>query len=234
LLFKAVDLGNSNLDIHKFNGGLFKEDPELDNLYISDSALGMLSEIINFNYSTELNINILGHIFEQGISDIEDLKALYSNNINKSTITTRKHDAIYYTPENITTYMVHQAIGKWLDDSKIELGFYNLIDLSEPDKFKALTLLSKKYNYHKKETENDIIVKRYKKHLDFWENYRRSLMNIRVIDISCGSGAFLNQAFLYLLNEAVSKQNLSTTLPISVTGSCQQHKKRKLIRIIHH
>ena len=203
LLFKAVDLGNSNLDIHKFNGGLFKEDPELDNLYISDSALGMLSEIINFNYSTELNINILGRIFEQGISDIEDLKALYSNNINKSTITTRKHEAIYYTPENITRYMVHQAIGKWLDDSKVELGYYALPDLSESDKSKALTLLNRKYKYHKKETENDIIVKRYKKHLDFWENYRCSLLNIRVIDISCGSGAFLNQAFLYLLNEAV-------------------------------
>lgn len=157
LLFKAVDLGNSNLDIHKFNGGLFKEDPQLDNLYISDSALGMLSEIINYNYSNELNIDILGRIFEQGISDIQDLKALYSNNIDPSTITTRKQEAIYYTPEHITRYMVHQAIGRWLDDSKIELGYYDLPDLSESDKSKALNLLNKNFKYHKKETENDII-----------------------------------------------------------------------------
>lgn len=203
LLFRAVDLGNSNLDIHKFNGGLFKEDPELDNLHISDSTLGMLSEIINFNYSTELNIDILGRIFEQGISDIEDLKALYSNNVDKSTTTIRKQEAIYYTPEYITRYMVHEAIGRWLDDRKVELGYYSLPDLSESDKNKALNLLNKKYKYHKKETENDIIVKKYQKHLAFWENYRHSLLNIRVIDISCGSGAFLNQAFSYLLNEAL-------------------------------
>lgn len=203
LLFKAVDIGNSNLDIHKFNGGLFKEDPELDSLNISDSALKMLTEIIHYNYSNELNIDILGRIFEQGISDIEELKKLYSNNIHKSTINIRKQEAIYYTPEYITRYMVKQAVGKWLEDRKVELGYYDLPDLSESDKDKAINLIKRNYKYHKKETENDAIVKNYKKHIDFWGNYRRSLLNIRVIDISCGSGAFLNQAFSYLLNEAV-------------------------------
>lgn len=212
LLFKAVDLGNINLDIHKFNGGLFKEDAELDNLDISDSALGKLSEIINYNYSNELNIDILGRIFEQGISDIEDLKILYNSNIDKSSINVRKREAIYYTPEHVTRYMVHQAIGRWLDDRKFELGYYNLPDLSESDKAKALNLLNRNYKFHKKESENDIIVKKYKKHLDFWENYRCFLLNIKVIDISCGSGAFLNQAFYYLFNEAMKVNTEINTL----------------------
>jgi hypothetical protein len=203
LLFKAIDLGNSNLNIHKFNGGLFKEDPELDNLDIPDSSLRMLSEIINFNYSTELNIDILGRIFEQGISDIENLKALYCRNIYKSPINMRKQEAIYYTPEHVTSYMVNQAISKWLEDIRVQYGYYDLPNLSESDKAAALNLLSKNYKYHKKETENDIIVRKYKNHLEFWENYRRSLLDIKVIDISCGSGAFLNQAFSFLLNEAV-------------------------------
>ncbi|KZL91312.1 DNA methyltransferase [Clostridium magnum] len=203
LLFNAIDLGNSSSDIHKFNGGLFKEDPELDNLDISDSALNMLSQIINYNYSNELNIDILGRIFEQSISDIENLKALYNNNVDKSTINMRKREGIYYTPEYVTRYMVHQAIGKWLDDKKVELGYYDLPDLSEADKTKAFSLLNGNYKFHKTETENDIIVKKYKKHLNFWEKYRCTLLNIRVIDISCGSGAFLNQAFTYLLNEAL-------------------------------
>lgn len=202
LLFKAIDEGNPNSNIHKFNGGLFKEDPDLDNLKISDSTLRMLSEIINYNYSNELSIDILGRIFEQGISDIENLKSVY-NNVNKPSINGRKRSAIYYTPEHITRYMVNLAIGQWLEDKKIELGYYDLPDLSESDKAKALELLSKNYKYHKKETKNDLIVKKFRKHLDFWENYRNSLMNIRIIDISCGSGAFLNQAFSFLLNEAV-------------------------------
>jgi tRNA1(Val) A37 N6-methylase TrmN6 len=203
LLFRAIDLGNSNLNIHKFNGGLFKEDPELDNLDIPDSSLRMLSEIINFNYSTELNIDILGRIFEQGISDIENLKVVYCKNTYKSTKNMRKQEAIYYTPEHVTSYMVNQAIGKWLEDKRVQYGYYDLPNLSESEKSVALNLLSRNYKYHKKETENDIIVRKYKKHLEFWENFRRSLLDIKVIDISCGSGAFLNQAFSYLLNEAV-------------------------------
>lgn len=202
LLFNAIDKGNSKIDIHKFNGGLFKKDQILDNLNINDSVLEMLKEIINFNFSSDLNVNILGHIFEQGITDIEYLKNFYSKKGTSYRKNARKKEGIYYTPKHITGYVIQQSIGKWIDDKKTDLGFYDLPLLSDKEKLKALKLINSKYKYHKKETENDIIVKKYKKNLEFWERYREVLFNIKVIDISCGSGAFLNQAFTFLYNES--------------------------------
>jgi type II restriction/modification system DNA methylase subunit YeeA len=38
-------------------------------------------------------------------------------------------------------------------------------------------------------------------HLAFWVAYQERLRNIKVLDPACGSGAFLNQAFDYLLAE---------------------------------
>ncbi|WP_461207809.1 Eco57I restriction-modification methylase domain-containing protein [Clostridium sp. DL1XJH146] len=202
LLFNAIDIGNTRVNIHKFNGGLFKKDPLLDNLNISDNILKSLKKIISINFSSDLNTNILGHIFEQGITDIEYLKNYYRNKSNSSEVNIRKKEGIYYTPVCITQFIIHQALSKWLDDRKTDLGYYKLPTLSDEEKFKALKLITNNYRYHKKETTNDVIVKKYKINLEFWENYRKVLINIKVIDISCGSGAFLNQAFSFLYNES--------------------------------
>jgi tRNA1(Val) A37 N6-methylase TrmN6 len=44
-------------------------------------------------------------------------------------------------------------------------------------------------------------------HLAFWEAYKERLRNIKVLDPACGSGAFLNQAFDYLLAEGRQVNN---------------------------
>ena len=67
------------MDISKFNGGLFAKDDELDNLVILDEPLLKLIELAEFDFESELNVNILGHIFEQSLSDIEEIKAQIGN-----------------------------------------------------------------------------------------------------------------------------------------------------------
>lgn len=204
LLFNSIDCGNPRVNVNKYNGGLFKKDPILDNLKISDTALIKLEDITKVNFKSDLNVNILGHIFEQGISDIEHLKNQYSQNVTDKNSNIRKQEGIYYTPEHITKYMVNQSIGLWLEEKKSTLGFYELPKISEDEKSIALKYINKNYKYHKKETETDIIIKKFKLILTFWESYREALCDIKIIDISCGSGAFLNQAFSYLYNEAVA------------------------------
>ncbi|MEX0920209.1 MAG: TaqI-like C-terminal specificity domain-containing protein [Candidatus Pacearchaeota archaeon] len=62
----------------------------------------------SFDFNTEVDVNILGHIFEQSISDIEDLK------IDKSS--RRKKEGIYYTPSYITDYICRNTIIPYLSN----------------------------------------------------------------------------------------------------------------------
>lgn len=50
-----------------------------------------------FDFSSELDVNILGHIFENSIGDIEELK--------DQSKTRRKKDGVFYTPDYITDYI---------------------------------------------------------------------------------------------------------------------------------
>ena len=82
---------------------LLKLDEELVSQYHNISPI--IKNILimaSFDFNTEVNVNILGHIFEQSISDIEELK-------NKTT-SRRKREGVYYTPEYITDYICRNTI----------------------------------------------------------------------------------------------------------------------------
>ncbi len=193
-LFHAMDKGNKKADIQPFNGGLFAEDQELDALKIDSFILIKALELSKWDFESELNVNILGHIFEQSISDLEDLQAQLSNSITiKDGV--RKKDGVFYTPEYITKYMVEEAIGTWLEQRKIELNFADLKELKHEDYAELAN--AKNANAKKKKEIDD----KFRAHRDFWLAYKSKLDNITVLDPACGSGAFLNQSFDYLFAE---------------------------------
>ncbi|NCQ54596.1 hypothetical protein GW791_04135, partial [Candidatus Saccharibacteria bacterium] len=79
--FEAVDSGSEKLEIPDgYNGGLFKHDAELNNLKISDEPLKAVISLGSYNFEEDLSVTILGHIFEQSISDLEEIK----NKVNES------------------------------------------------------------------------------------------------------------------------------------------------------
>ena len=188
-LFLAIDLGSPEHNINRFNGGLFAEDNIIDNFTIEDDIFEELALISDYDFASDLNVNILGHIFEQSLNDIEEIKASLSGENFDEKKGKRKKDGIFYTPEYITKYIVKEAIGSWLEDRKIELGFYELPELTEEDK---------KVKYKNKKSMERVFSENTLKHMEFWENYKEKLKKIKVLDPACGSGAFLNQAFDYL------------------------------------
>lgn len=193
-LCEAIDKGWPDKNINRFNGGLFAHDEVLDgNLVIKDMMVKRLAFLNNYDFESDLNVNILGHIFEQSISDIEETKAQLSGAEFDEKKGKRKKDGIFYTPEYITRYIVKQAVGGWLEDRKIELGFESLPELTEADYDEVKKSLGK----GKKAT----LPKKIQKHLEFWNAYEEKLRNIKVLDPACGSGAFLVQVFDYLFRE---------------------------------
>ena len=97
----------------KFNGGLFAK--EIDrNISFRDMQGGATSPIITgmltmgrYNFKTELDVNILGRIFEQSIADLDRLHG----------IDERKSEGIYYTPDAVTEYICRNTIVPYLSKS---------------------------------------------------------------------------------------------------------------------
>ena len=186
MLCNWINIGSPKNDINKFNGGLFKSDDVLDTLIVDDEVFKEMEKISLYDFDSEMNENILGHIFEQSINDIEELKKSLSGEEYDAKKSKRKKDGIFYTPKYITKYIVENSIKNWLDDRRRELGEDELPELTESDM---------KFDVYKKN-----YTKNYRKHVEFWEKYREAVRNIKIVDPACGSGAFLITAFEYLLN----------------------------------
>src|SRR3989344_172949 len=193
-LFIRLDKGSSiPKRIFGFNGGLFKDEipvkiffkdfrdkkffleiyqysalkkqPELDTISkpIFERYENKLNPIIknllimaSFDFNTEVNVNILGHIFEQSLSDLEEL--IGGKNIK------RKKEGIFYTPEYITDYICRNTIIPYLSKNNA----------------KSPRELILEYQNNIKELE-------------------KRFSEIRILDPSCGSGAFLIKAVDILL-----------------------------------
>jgi type I restriction-modification system DNA methylase subunit len=192
-LFNAIDKGWPQKNINKFNGGLFAKDTELDELVLQDDILKEIIKISDWDFGSELTVNILGHIFEQSITDLEEIKTDISGETHDKKQGKRKKDGVFYTPEYITRYIVEEAVGGWLNDCKNELGIEKLPELTEQDFIKK----------GKKSSKNA------QKHIDFYNSYAKILQNIKVLDPACGSGAFLVAVFNFLENQWLT---LSETL----------------------
>jgi type I restriction-modification system DNA methylase subunit len=178
--FEAIDKGSPKLEIPDgYNGGLFKFDPKLDALEIDDAPLRKVVGLGTYNFAEDLSVNILGHIFEQSISDIEEIKNKVNESQDLETLSQsrRKKDGIFYTPDYIVRYIVDNSLGAYLREHE--------------EKFKDEFGL-----------KGDILDKTYeKRERQAYTKYQDFLQNIKVVDPACGSGAFLVYVFDYLLAE---------------------------------
>jgi hypothetical protein len=129
-LFEDIDKGRYDINpqINAFNGGLFAQDLELNNLIIKDSIWEDLVKLAEYDFESDLSVNILGHIFEQSISDIEEIKNEIEGESTDNKKSKRKKDGIYYTPEYITDYIVSETIDRWLSDNPNQLENIKVLD----------------------------------------------------------------------------------------------------------
>lgn len=197
-LFTAIDRGEPSLSIPGYNGGLFAHDDELDDdLQLSDEICEQFKRLGDYDFSSEVSVAILGHVFEQSITDIEELRAQLDPSAEKpdKSITKRKREGIYYTPSSVTWLMAESTIGNWLSRKKREIGFNELPELTLKD-YASIRVISKG-----KRKNQVVFNKNISKHIDAWESYRDILSSIRVLDPACGSGAFLIEAFDFLHRE---------------------------------
>ena len=225
-LFHSLDIGNPPMNINRYNGGLFRTDEILDNLNVPDEILLKFKKISDCDFESDLNVNILGHIFEHSIADIEKIKAEISGDEYNNEQEKRKADGIYYTPAYVTDYIVDKTIGKWMEDTKKSIkqqllfGGYATATAHNKDgspnknsivtlgKWEDIPFLNKDITKEQQKHRQAVI----NLHIEFLEEYSQRLLNLKVLDPACGSGAFLNSAFQYILREIQEVNSTLTSL----------------------
>ncbi|HCY77480.1 MAG TPA: restriction endonuclease subunit M [Ignavibacteriales bacterium] len=208
-------------EIYAYNGGLFLPDEILDSIKISNEVLNKHTKVLTtYDFETEVDVNILGHIFENSLSEIEEVAAQIEGEEVDLKKSKRKKDGVFYTPKYITKYIVENTVGKLCTEKKTELG---IIDFNYDRDFKLKTKREiesivevKVRNEIKKVVEKrktNISVEGTKQ-LDILTIYRNWLLSLTICDPACGSGAFLNQALDFLIRE----HNIVTELSQKITG----------------
>ncbi len=168
-------------DIFAYNGGLFAPDEILDNIKINDEILSKHTvNLSNYDFESEVSVNILGHIFEHSLNEIETIQSEIEGIKTDQSKTKRKKDGVFYTPKYITKYIVENTIGKLCIEKKIELEIQET-EFEKDRKGRQKTTL-------KKLTQK-------------LDDYRKWLLQLTICDPACGSGAFLNQALEFLIAE---------------------------------
>lgn len=160
-LFSLFKTGDRTLGIDEFNGGLFvkdvprnlfKDNDETDYSKIihdkriwKDKHRDRDSEIANlihsiihlspifenllymeaYDFNTEISVDMLGHIFEKSLDDTDEI-------INNS-LSIRKSDGAYYTPEQITDYICRTSIIKFLSKSDKSINTIQDLVISHAD-----------------------------------------------------------------------------------------------------
>jgi len=212
LYFNYLDTGrkgtDSRAEIFAYNGGLFKSDTILDSLLISNELLFKHCDILqSYDFDSQVDVNILGHIFENSLNEIESVNAeIEGAEFDKQT-TKRKKDGVFYTPKYITKYIVDNTVGKLCEDKKAELKI-NALDTTKNYRIKDKRTIEQNIEF---KTGTGVVksVKNIKtnlsvegeKILNQIEAYRAWLLKITICDPACGSGAFLNQALNFLIAE---------------------------------
>lgn len=183
--FSFLDTGRKGTDkkeeVFAYNGGLFQPDAILDAIIIDDELLYRHTKhLTTYHFESQVDVNILGHIFEHSLNEIESINAEIEGTAFDKQKTKRKKDGVFYTPKYITKYIVDNTIGKLCNEKKLEIG-----------------IVDEEYAKGRK-NRHEATIKKLDQQL---KDYREWLLELTICDPACGSGAFLNQALDFLIKE---------------------------------
>jgi hypothetical protein len=178
-LFHHIDKGNERNGIPGYNGGLFRQDDDVDNLQLEDEWTDFFKNIGAYDFRNELNVDILGKLFEKSINDIEKVRltGFFEAKSDKplpkmAKSAERKKEGVYYTPPEFTEFIAYNTIDKLIDERLKPVAEKHGLDFEDPQKTKDRRKLEQ---YIKEAIE--------------------IIRQVKIVDPACGSGAFLIQAY---------------------------------------
>jgi hypothetical protein len=179
-LFRLVDKGGPSYDIQGYNGGLFAPHA-VDDLELADDPYTTFFETVGgYDFRDEVNLDVLGHLFERSITELEKIKAsaLFGGNAEKASefasmpqSAKRKRLGVYYTPPELTGRIVQYTVDELIVERYADLAVEH--DIARKDALRGVLPEAP----------------------EFWRGALAILRDLRIVDPACGSGAFLFQAY---------------------------------------
>ncbi len=178
-LFRFIDAGNETYGIPKYNGGLFAPHA-VDEIELPDTPwTTFFNTISTYDFADEVNLDVLGHLFERSITELEKLKesGLFGDAEKASQYASmpqsakRKQLGIYYTPTELTGLIVHYTVEELIAE--------------------RLAAAAIEFGVSKKDARRGIAPD----DADYWRRGLAILRGLKIVDPACGSGAFLFQAY---------------------------------------
>jgi len=178
-LFRFIDKGNETHGIPRYNGGLF-EPHAVDELELPDVPwTNFFRGISNYDFADEVNLDVLGHLFERSITELEKLResGLFGDAEKAEQYAAmpqsakRKRLGIYYTPPELTSRIVQYTVEELIADRFAAVAVEFGVDAKEAARGA---------------TPDDA---------EYWRRCLAILRNLKIVDPACGSGAFLFQAY---------------------------------------
>ena len=192
-LFREVDDGSSTesgLNIVGYNGELFKEDAIIDRIDLPDQLARKTYEVASpsggarqikgvwglhvFDFWTELNEHLLGHVFEESLSDLKEMEIGEQVSIAHK-LNERKLGGIFYTSNILSDFMAASALRSLLSDLAPIAPESGDLEVSLSQRIEVISAL-------------------------------------RVLDPSCGSGAFLVSTYREMLADLQRSQEARRAL----------------------
>ncbi|MCW5775839.1 MAG: hypothetical protein KIS87_05265 [Phycisphaeraceae bacterium] len=190
-LFTAVDKGvpaaSGRREITAFNGGLFAHDDDVDTLDLDDEPwTDGFKGFGDYDFSEEVNVEVLGHLFERSITELEKLRiggrsallaGIENGHANGTPVSRmpksaqRKRFGIYYTPPAFTSLIVERTV-----------------DAAVAERFAALRQRHRADPESPREQDPERL-------RAYWRDCLEALKGVTVCDPACGSGAFLIRAY---------------------------------------
>ena len=179
-LFRSIDKGNKERGISAYDGGLFREDEEVDNLNLDDRWTHFFDNVGKYDFQDEVNVEVLGHLFEKSIGDIGRIRlgGLFDEKFEDEDrpkmvkSVERKRHGIFYTPREFTSFITKNTVVKLVDQ-----------------RFEAI---AKHRGIDSKDLETSISNAQL---AGYWKECFEALRQIKIVDPACGSGAFLISAY---------------------------------------
>ncbi len=187
-LFRAIDQGNDELKIPRYNGGLFRPDEAINGLGLPDTICEGFKTLGEYDFASEVSVTVLGHIFEQSIADVERLQAIARGEEEEpekasGTSGRRKRDGVVYTPDYIARFIVTETLGAHLREAFATILRDHAKKGADLSDYAAIP-------WRRKSAE-----------LEAWRAYRERIKTLCIVDPACGSGVFLIMAFDFLKAE---------------------------------
>ncbi len=207
-LFVAIDKGaKGKREITAFNGGLFADDPEINALELAEEK--WINSFVGFgayDFSEEVNVEVLGHLFERSITELEKLRigGLFAlkagleeangNGTTKPVKVGKKPTKTLPKDEDLPpSKMPKSAQRKRFGIYYTPPAFTGLIVERTIDALvrERLAAIAKRHKVDP-DTREDQDSTRL---LAYWNDCLESIRAVTVCDPACGSGAFLIRAY---------------------------------------